>query len=205
MEQSENATDASSVDISDLFRKIGQGERDALFDLHDRTGRLLFGLTLKILGNHAAAGEALLDFYVRIWKNPAFCDSDHHPLTWLVMAARAHALARLYESRRVYAPTQTKVATDGCEKNAANMEQKNARIRFESLAPIQRDILDWTFYSGLGAGEIAVRTGTPAGAIRTHVRIGLNRLSQASEFPETAPVPTNYQETPVDESEGAAT
>ena len=204
MEQPEGGTFAKKTDISDLFLKIKNGEKDALFDLYDLTGGLLFGLTLKILGNAADAGEALIDIYTRIWKDPISCNTGYPPLAWLVMIARAHALTRLHETRRSYTPTQTAAENSAEKKTFTNEEQKNARARFEALAPKQREILDWAFYSGLSAEEIAARTGATAGAVKTHVRIGLNRLGKTRAFPETNPGQEKPQETPVDENKEAA-
>jgi RNA polymerase sigma-70 factor (ECF subfamily) len=184
MEQPESGTSAKKADISDLFRKIEKGEKDALFDLYDRTGGLLFGLTLKILGNVSDAEETLLNIYTRIWKDPVSCDAGYPPLAWLVMIARAHALTRLYETRRSYAPEQT-AANNADKKTVTNKEQEDARACFKALAPKQREILNWAFCSGLTAEGIADKTGSTVGAVKTHVRIGLNRLGKTPAFSET--------------------
>ena len=120
VEQPENATTANSVDISDFFLKIKIGEKAALFDLYDRTSGLLFGLTLKILGNPAEAEETLLNIYTRIWKDPLSCSPDFPPLAQLVMIARSHALTRLYETRRSYVSVKTASTTDDdCKKTTS--------------------------------------------------------------------------------------
>jgi RNA polymerase sigma-70 factor (ECF subfamily) len=204
MRQPKGKTSANSADIPDLFRKIEQGERDALFELYDRTGGLLFGLTKKILGNAADAEEALLNIYTRIWQDPVSSGADYPLIAWLVMIARAHSLTRLYETRRSYTPAQTAAPAGSDKRPVANREQEDARVRFEALAPIQREILDWAFCSGLSAEGIAARTGMPAGAVKTHVRISLNRLSSAPEFQKTISRPANRREEPADESEGTA-
>ena len=201
IEQPENGTAANSADISNLFRKIRQGEKGALFDLYNLTGGLLFGLTLKILGDPAEAEDALLDIYTSVWKDPASYDADYPPLAWLIMTTRNHALTRLYETRRSYAPAQTSATKLNDEENvvgsAYKKEQKDAHDRLGTLAPVQREILDWAFCSGLSAEKIAVKTGTSAGAVKAHVRIGLNRLSNT---PESA----KRQQAPTGENEGSA-
>jgi len=203
VEQPENATTANSVDISDFFLKIKIGEKAALFDLYDRTSGLLFGLTLKILGNPAEAEETLLNIYTRIWKDPLSCSPDFPPLAQLVMIARSHALTRLYETRRSYVSVNTASTTDDdCKKTASNKEQEDARTRFESLTPTQREILEWAFCSGLSAEGIAAGTGTSVGAVKTHVRIGLNRLGKMPEFPKINPESAMRQEAPTNRSEG---
>ena len=248
MEQPENGEPANDAEISDLFRKIEQGEKNALFNLYDRTGGLLFGLILKILGNPADAEETLLNIYTRIWEKPVSYNIEYPPLAFLVIIARAHALTRLYEIRRSYVPAHASAFTDerrvkydrrrrssrhthartfAFERRRAkydrrqrtymsphvttadsgknintSREQKDARARFESLASKQREVLDWAFCSGLSAEEIAARTGMPVGAVKTHVRIGLNRLGKDTDFPNTNHAPDNLLKTPADENEG---
>lgn len=182
--QSEIESTANEAGISSLFREIERGEKSALFDLYCRTSGLLFGMMLKILGNRKDAEEALLSIYTSIWKSPVPHNVDHSPLVWLIMIARAHALKRLYETRRAYLPTDMYARVGVDEKTASNNEQENARVSFESLAPRQHEILDWAFCSGLSAEEIAIKVGLPVNAIKTHVRIGLNHLCKVSEFPK---------------------
>ena len=203
MVQSENRNDTNKAEISDLFRKIGQGEKKALFDLYDRTNKLLFGLTLKILGNPADAEETLLNIYTSIWKDPVPYNAHYPPLASLVIIARAHALIGLYETHLSYAPTQAAM-TDAGETNIVSKEQEDARIHFETLAPIQREVLDWAFCSGLSSEEIAAKTDVPVNAVKTHVRVGLNRLSKAFEFPKPIPKPVKRHLVFTDETEGNA-
>ena len=181
-EQPEIETSANTADISDLFRRIELREKNALFELYEHTSGLLFGLTLKILGNRTDAEEALLDIYASVWKGPVPHNVNYPPFAWLVTIARAHALSRLYETGRVYSPAPE--AEDTVEKKASDREQKDGRIRFEALAPIQRKILDWAFCSGLSAWEIAEKTRVSPGAVKTHARIGLNRLGKEPELPK---------------------
>jgi len=203
--QPDSAAAAKNSDISDLFLRIERGERDALFDLYDRTGGLLFGLTLKILGNPADAEETLLNIYASIWKAPVSYNANYPPLAWLVMIARSHALTRLYETRRAYTPpTQAATMEGAAEKTVTNRELEDAVARFNSLASIQREVLDWAFCSGLSAEEIAARTGMSVGAVKTHVRIGLNRLGKAPESSKINPEHVKPTEDTADENEGVA-
>ena len=191
-----------NVEISELFRRIGQGEKNALFELYDRTGGLIYGMALKILGNPADAEEALLSIYARIWEDSVSYNKDFPPLACLVIIARAHAHTRLYETHRPYAPLPSTAAAGVVDKNALSREQEDARARLETLAPKQREVLDWAFFSGLSAEEIAVRTGIAAGAVKTHVRIGLNRLGKNPELLKINPESAHLQPAPPGEANG---
>ena len=187
--QPEISNPSKKVSIVDLFRKIEKGDNYALFDLYDLTSGLLFGLALKILGDVAEAEETLIDIYTSIWKNPVSHSADYPPLAWLVMIARAHALTRLYETRQSYVPAPTADSNGAGDNTFTNNEQKNAHARFEALAPKQREILDWAFCSGLSAEGIAAKTGATVGAVKMHVRIGLNHLNinKTQETTDTSP------------------
>lgn len=56
--------------------------------------------------------------------------------------------------------------------------QELARVSIGSLVPAQQEILAWAYYSGLSGTEIAAQIGKPIGAVKTHVRLGLNKLSE---------------------------
>ena len=55
--------------------------------------------------------------------------------------------------------------------------QELARNTLGSLVPAQQEILGWAYYSGLSCSEIAAQIGKPVGAVKTHARLGLNKLS----------------------------
>jgi RNA polymerase sigma-70 factor, ECF subfamily len=57
-------------------------------------------------------------------------------------------------------------------------QQKLARDAMASLAPVQREILEKTFYSGLSCSEIAAQEGKPVGAVTAHARLGLSKLDE---------------------------
>ena len=165
-----------------LLEKIGKGEQEALAELYDRTSSLLFGLALKILEDPTVAEEALLDTYLYIWNHPVPHDADPQPLDRLLRTVRTYAIARLGENCR--RQRQTATSSEIAAGTVVPAEQKVARFQLEALAPMQREILDWAFFSGLSANEIAARIGTPAGAVRAHVRMGLNRLCKTLEINE---------------------
>jgi RNA polymerase sigma-70 factor (ECF subfamily) len=160
-----------------LIRKIADGDKSALATLYDATSRLLFGLAVRILGDGASAEETLLDVYTYVWKHSASYDPKHRPLEWLTTIARARAVARFHWSspdkrRQEHSPNL------GPKMTVAPQAQKLARASLESLAPAQREILEWAYYSGLSCGEIAAQTGKPLGAIKTHARQGLSKLGE---------------------------
>jgi RNA polymerase sigma-70 factor, ECF subfamily len=161
-----------------LIRKIQEGDVSSLAILYDKTGRLLFGLILKILGDRGLAEETLLDVYTRIWKEAASRDPRQLPIEWLTTVARTHAIAKLHWRKKSRKKREFSAANPDSTVTVAPKERKLARSAWESLIPMQQEILDWIFYSGLSCSEIAVQIGKPLGAVKTHAYLGLSKLSE---------------------------
>jgi RNA polymerase sigma-70 factor (ECF subfamily) len=168
----------SNEAVMALLKRIEEGDQTALAALFDKTNRLLFGLVLRILGDRTAAEEALLDVYTCIWKQPASCDSRLLPMEWLTTIARDRAIARLHWSKQGKTRPSFKAASRESAMTIAPERQELARFSIGSLVPAQQEILEWVYYSGLSCTEIAVMIGRPLGAIKTHARLGLNKLTE---------------------------
>jgi len=162
-----------------LLKKIQDGDKSALAILYDKTSPLLFGLVLRTLGNRALAEEALLDVYTHIWRHAASYDPRLLPLEWMTAIARARAVAKMHWSKQDRKKRELSARGPDSPMTVAPEQQKIARDAMGSLAPTQREIIDWIYYSGLSCGEIAAQIGKPIGAIRTHARFGLSKLSDA--------------------------
>ena len=167
----------SNEAVVTLLKKIEEGDQSALLALYDRTNRLLYGLVLRILGDRTSAEEALLDVYTYIWKEPASCDPVLSPLEWLTTIARARAIARLHWNKQLKRKSAFQARNLDPAMTVAPDRQELARHTLGSLVPAQQEILGWAYYSGLSCSEIAAQIGKPVGAVKTHARLGLNKLS----------------------------
>lgn len=169
-----------------LLLKIGQGDRAALAEFYDRTGPLVFGLALGITGDRARAEEAVLDVYTLIWKGAAAYDPTTPPLQWLVATARERALlaprrpgpAAGAPGRRPGAPW----LRPGGETpaTAAPAEQERARAALSALPEAQRQVLVRAYGGASSCEEIAARLGKPLGAVKTLLRLGMNRMAETA-------------------------
>jgi RNA polymerase sigma-70 factor (ECF subfamily) len=162
-----------------LIKKIGSGDRSALAALYDKTSRLLFGLVLRILGDKTLAEETLLDIYTDIWKQSAAYDPGLLPLEWMLRIAHGRGIERLHSTKLVRRKRELSAGGRGPGMTVAPRQQELARSAIDALVPSQREILDWSYYSGFSCSEIAAQIGKPVGAVRTHARFGMSRLSES--------------------------
>jgi RNA polymerase sigma-70 factor (ECF subfamily) len=163
---------------AELIRKIEGGNRSALGFLYDRTGPLLYGLILKIVGDRTQAEEILLETYLSIWKKSVRYDSRLQPLEWLLTIAREKAVARVNWHKKSSKKRELSIVNRGLGATVAPEQQQLVRSAIESLAPAQQEILYWNYYSGLSCSEIAAQIGKPIGAVKTHARLGLIKLAE---------------------------
>src|SRR4029453_13145985 len=92
----------SEKEWRELVAAIAAGDQLALRALYDRTHRLVFTLTMRILGNHASAEEVTLDVFHDVWRRACMYDGNGGSvLGWLMNQAPSRAIDRLrFESRK---------------------------------------------------------------------------------------------------------
>ena len=162
----------------ELVKKIENGDQSALLALYDGTSSLLFGLVSKILGDKALSEEILIEVFASIWEKSAKYDSTLLPLEWLLNLARSKAVARVNWHKKTSKKRELEIGNSSATTTVAPRQQELARSAIEALAPAQREILAWSYYSGLSCGEIAAQIGKPIGAVKTHARLALSKLEE---------------------------
>lgn len=182
-----NSSQLDDSEISDLIQKMSAGDQSALAALYNATSRVLFGLIARVLGNRAAAEEAMLDAYMQAWRKAAeFLPEQENPIVWLLKIGRASAIERLRVSRldlkREASAGETQKELESIsssqESSAATELQAMARAALTSLSPEQQRVIELACYSGLSCSEIALKTGLPLGAIRTRTKLGMIHLEE---------------------------
>jgi RNA polymerase sigma-70 factor (ECF subfamily) len=162
----------------EVVKKIENGDQAALLALYDGTSPLLFGLVSKILGDKALSEDILVEIFASIWEKSAKYDSNLLPLEWLINLARSKAVARVNWNKKTSKKRKLEIENSSATTTIAPRQQELARSAIGSLVPAQREILAWSYYSGLSCGEIAAQIGKPIGAVKTHARLGLSKLEE---------------------------
>lgn len=175
-------------DLEALVDRIGEGDREAFAALYDGTSSYVYGLLLKMLDDREKAEEVAQRVYTQVWRTAASFDGDRSsPLTWIAMIARSRAVDRLRSDRsRADAtdelegrPDREGLGTSGPDpEEAASLAERRQLVQaaMEELPPEQREALMLAFFRDLSHREIADRTGTPLGTIKSRIRSGLQKL-----------------------------
>jgi RNA polymerase sigma-70 factor (ECF subfamily) len=144
----------------------------------------VFGVLYRILGAPEPAEEVAQDAFHAVWRRAATYRADRGSVrTWLLAIARNAAIDwRRTKGRRVEREAVIDEAAELIEelrvddRVIANLRAERVRAAVASLPDEQRIVLSLAFWSGLSQSEIAERTGTPLGTVKSRVRLGMSKL-----------------------------
>lgn len=170
-----------------LMEKVMAGDESAFATLYDRYSPMLFGMMMRILQDSQAAEEVLQDLFLQLWRKPEQFDPARGSLAaWLTVIGRNRAISKLRGR-----PTQEVLEhTDGFYANtlasSQNIEKEASRtqlldtlkLAMSRLPDEQRQALELAYFEGMTQSEIATRTGSPLGTVKTRVRTGMQSLKQ---------------------------
>jgi RNA polymerase sigma-70 factor (ECF subfamily) len=181
--------DYSTLDDESLVRLIVQARAEALSELYDRYGRLIFSLALNSVGNPATAEEITQDVFLRVWQRARQYRPDRAKVsTWLTSITRHRAIDQL--RRRGSRPEQHSVAwaelapgtepsVNGPEQAAAlTMQRERVRAAITQLSEEQKQVLALAYFQGLTQSQIAEALALPLGTVKTRIRLGMQKLRE---------------------------
>lgn len=167
------------------LERMAHGDHEALAELYDRHGRLVFSLALRILRDQSDAEDIVQDVFSQAWRQAARYESSRgNPVAWLLNLTRSRAIDRL-RGRRARPDT---AAADPSSLDLPDLSQpvdeqivrshQAAQIRaaVDELSVLQRVAIELAFYEGLTHVEIADRLELPLGTVKTRIRQGLLKL-----------------------------
>jgi RNA polymerase sigma-70 factor (ECF subfamily) len=169
----------------DLLDRLARGDPRALKALFEAYGPQTMAVAQRILRSPAEAEEVVQDTFVEVWKRSGEYDASRGGvLPWVLTIARTRAIDRLRSrdsaSRTVAQATNQPEPPKG-PSPLELVEQRQARERVAAaLAELpgeQRAALELAYFEGLTHREIAERTSTPLGTVKTRVRLALEKLA----------------------------
>jgi RNA polymerase sigma-70 factor (ECF subfamily) len=179
------------VDVSGLaaadqaaLTRMARGEADALAELYDRHGRLVYSLALRIVRDQSDAEDVAQEVFAQAWRHAARYTATRGTVAgWLLNMTRSRAIDRLRRrpSQR-HTPFEDAVgdlidAAPPIDEQVA-WAGRAAQIRdaLGELPLLQRIAIELAFYEGLTHPEIAERLEVPLGTVKTRIRQGLLKL-----------------------------
>lgn len=179
--------DYTRLDDSALVALVARRDEQALSALYDRYHRLAFSLALRVVGERALAEEIVLDAFVNVWRAAAsFVEDRGRFVAWLMGVTRHRAIDEL--RRLSVRPEGSAVELndavrtpqpDGLE-DVVEVRRRREQVRavLAVLPAAQREALELAYFGGLTQQEIAERTNTPLGTVKTRMRLGMLKMKE---------------------------
>lgn len=167
-----------------LVRRLAAGDEHALAEIFDRLAPTVYGAALGVLGNGAAAQDAVQDVFVELWSRPDRYDPAAGTLrTYLIVVARHRAVDMVRsESRRVARQERHFQLTPGqrlpsaCDEVTAAEAAGAVRDAVRLLPRDQRRVVELAYFEGLTYREVALAVGIPEGTAKSRLRLALVKL-----------------------------
>jgi RNA polymerase sigma-70 factor, ECF subfamily len=183
------APEAPVVSDELLLHGVRLRDEQALGQLYDRYGGLVFTLALRVVGDRNLAEEVMQHVFLRCWNGLDQFDATRGTVpAWLFGITRHRAIdvhrgrqhqARLRERDELPEAGAAESSSPESAEEVVNRATVNQAL-LELAAP-QRAAIELAYYGGLTQTEVATRLGEPSGTIKTRIRDGMRRLRRALE------------------------
>jgi RNA polymerase sigma-70 factor (ECF subfamily) len=188
---------ASSEDAADravLERMVG-GEHGAIEILYERYKKMAFALALRITADATLAEDVVQDAFVGAWRNAGrYAEGRGSVKTWLLSIVHHRAIDAIRRRRPTTElpdgdlPTPPSLTLpDVWAEVAGRLDRDAVMTALGTLSDVQREALELGYFGGLTQVEIAARTETPLGTVKSRMRLGLLALRRALETPGGEP------------------
>lgn len=175
--------DPNAANLADALRQVATGDRAAFEEVYRRTSVKLFGVCLRILPSRQEAEEALQEAYLSVWRRAGTFDgAKGSAMTWLITLTRNRAVDRLRSGGTVAtAPIEfADEFPDPAPLASALLEigEDKQRLAY-CLGTLDRGdagLIRTAFFEGSTYAELATRSATPLGTIKSRIRRALLKL-----------------------------
>ena len=181
---------ASSADDMDraVLVRLADGELDALEHLYDRYKTMAYSIAYRITNDPTLAEDVVQEAFLGAWRNAArYIEGRGSVKTWLLSIVHHRAIDAIRRRRPTTGlpdPIEAAVPAaltmpDVWAEVSASLDADTVREALSVLSDVQRQAIEMAYFEGLTQLEIAERTGTPLGTVKSRMRLGLLAMRRA--------------------------
>ncbi len=188
--------DFTKLDDEALLRQVGLSQADALSELYDRFGRLVFSVAYHITSSKEQSEEITQDTFLRVWQRAETYQAEWGKVsTWLASIARHRAidlyrrgLSRHENLDNSYEEMPDFVFLDQTQVVEENLvftqQREQVRQVLRQIPEEQRQVIALAYFRGLTQQEIAQSLSLPVGTVKTRIRLGLQKMRRLYQLLE---------------------
>jgi RNA polymerase sigma-70 factor (ECF subfamily) len=180
--QSAQGEKVETMDDATLLDAVAEGNQDAMATVFDRYSRIVYCIALRVLREPSLAEDVMQEVLMQVWKRPqSFVAQRGNLAAWLSVVARNRAIDVL-RKRSPMDPLGDLPLPDPRDMTLETEQSwllDKVRVVLASLPAEQQGPLELAYFEGLSHTEIAERTGSPLGTVKTRIRAGLTSIRKA--------------------------
>jgi RNA polymerase sigma-70 factor (ECF subfamily) len=174
-----------------LMSRVASDDQQAVAELYDRFGSLVYRMAYQSLPTRAEAEDAVQEIFVRLWRTAKRYDPKRAALvTWVMLISRRHLVDKLRRSQaRIRASVLDEGGYSGAVGPESTMLEQNERFaelrrRVAGLPDLQRTVVTRAYLGGQTLRQIGEELDIPIGTIKSALSRALVRLRErVSEEP----------------------
>ncbi len=156
-----------------IIKEIQQGNRDAFAELYDRHHTWLMAVAYRILQDRRDSEDLLHDVFLEIWKKATSYEPKRGTVqSWLAVKMRSRALDRLRALKKIkrhiteHVEPEIQTETSAMDTECI-VDHLLARRMLELLTPVQRTVIELSYFRGFTCQEIATHCQMPLGTVKS--------------------------------------
>jgi RNA polymerase sigma-70 factor, ECF subfamily len=182
------SSQADEADRAVLVR-LADGELDALEELYDRYKTMAYSIAYRITNDTTLAEDVVQDAFLGAWRNAArYVAGRGSVKTWLLAIVHHRAIDAVRRRRPTtelpdveLPPPAALTEPDVWMEVAAGLDADLVQRALAELSDVQREAIELAYFGGLTQQEIADRTATPLGTVKSRMRLGLLAMRRRLE------------------------
>lgn len=171
---------ADEADRAVLVR-LADGELGALEELYDRYRTMAYSIAYRITNDPTLAEDVVQDAFLGAWRNAArYVEGRGSVKTWLLSIVHHRAIDTVRRRRPTtelpdveLPPPSALTLPDVWDEVVAVLDAATVQGALGVLSVVQREAIELAYFGGMTQQEIADRTGTPLGTVKSRMRLGL--------------------------------
>ena len=181
----------------DLVADCAAGDALALEALYQRHGGACLAHARRVVIDSHLAQDIVQEAFLELWRHASRFDGQRSSVrTWLIMLTHRRSVDRVRSEQR---RRTEELTADGDRADGRRSPESQAVVAalgeaiqqaLDALSPARREPLVLAYWGGLTQNEIAQRTGTPLGTVKTRTAAAMRELrpliAQAGWSPEGA-------------------
>ena len=165
-----------------LMLLVVRGDRGALASLYDLHAPVMLALGTRILSDRTLAEDVVHDVFLEAWHHAREFDAGRGSVrAWLVTRMRSRSLDRrgkVQRTARVAESAARESQPDGGGEGIVGADRDRVRRGVAGLPEELGTIVDFAYFEGLSASEIAGRLGLPIGTVKSRLARAIATLRE---------------------------